>query len=67
MENVLGHRRGGLDFVPERYRRVPMPKEICCLFQLGETLNSELQIITSVFNKVIHRGEYWLHSYLYKS
>lgn len=33
-------------------------KETCFLFQLGETLNPELQIITSVFNKVIHRGEY---------
>lgn len=33
-------------------------KESCFLFQLGETLNPELQIITSVFSKVIHRGEY---------
>lgn len=33
-------------------------KETCFLFQLGETLNPELQIITSVFSKVIHRGEY---------
>lgn len=33
-------------------------KESCFLFQLGEKVNPELQIITSVFNKVIHRGEY---------
>lgn len=34
-------------------------KESCFLFQLGDTLNPELQIITSVFSKVIHRGEYY--------
>jgi len=38
-------------------------KESCFLFQLGETLNPELQIITSVFSKVIHRGEYHVSEY----
>jgi len=41
-----------------RYRLDRIYKESCFLFQLGDKVNSELQIITSVFNKVIYRGEY---------
>lgn len=51
-------RAGGMRIIRCHCRLAGYTEKHRFLFQLGETLNPELQIITSVFSKVIHRGEY---------